>query len=191
MLYVRLMSWLLYWTISKFTRKSLEWRHLTSFWCLYSSLWPHLAQNWAYPGNIYLNKVNNKCTRKSCEICSKLTMKTPEQRHWLLNLAWCEKPIWSCAWQNWIFKNCVPKIGKIGQIQEKFEFLGLYRKFIIAIFQQEYHFWEKSSSWDISRNVFDQSNCRIFKSTKSPEQYDETALFFTCLYKFIKVTIWY
>ena len=27
-------------------------------------------------------KVNNKNTRTSCEICSKLTMKTPERRHW-------------------------------------------------------------------------------------------------------------
>ena len=28
--------------------------------------------------NIYLFKVNNKHTRKRCEICSKLTIKTPE-----------------------------------------------------------------------------------------------------------------
>ena len=32
--------------------------------------------------NIYLFKVNNKNTRKRCEICSKLTIKTPERRHW-------------------------------------------------------------------------------------------------------------
>ena len=31
--------------------------------------------------NIYLFKVNNRNTRKKCEICSKLTIKTPEQRH--------------------------------------------------------------------------------------------------------------
>ena len=30
------------------------------------------------PGNIYLFKVNNRNTRKSCEICSKLTIQTPE-----------------------------------------------------------------------------------------------------------------
>ena len=30
------------------------------------------------PPNIYLFKVNNKNTRKSCEICSKFTLKTPE-----------------------------------------------------------------------------------------------------------------
>ena len=32
------------------------------------------------PANIYLFKVNNKNTRKSCEICSKLTTKTLEWR---------------------------------------------------------------------------------------------------------------
>ena len=34
-----------------------------------------------YAANIYLFKVNNRNTRKNCEICSKLTIKTPEQRH--------------------------------------------------------------------------------------------------------------
>ena len=33
-----------------------------------------------YPGNIYLLKVNNRNTKKKCEICLKLTTKTPEQR---------------------------------------------------------------------------------------------------------------
>ena len=32
--------------------------------------------------NIYLFKVNNRNTRKRYEICSKLTIKTPERRHW-------------------------------------------------------------------------------------------------------------
>ena len=32
------------------------------------------------PANIYLVKVNNRNTRKRCEICSKLTIKTPERR---------------------------------------------------------------------------------------------------------------
>ena len=27
-------------------------------------------------------KVNNRNTRTTCEICSKLTIKTPEQHHW-------------------------------------------------------------------------------------------------------------
>ena len=35
-----------------------------------------------FPANIYVLKVNSKNTRKKSEICSKLTIKTPEQRHW-------------------------------------------------------------------------------------------------------------
>ena len=30
----------------------------------------------------YMLKINNRNTRKRCEICSKLTIKTPERRHW-------------------------------------------------------------------------------------------------------------
>ena len=33
------------------------------------------------PTNIYLFSFNNEITRKWCEICSKLTIKTPERRH--------------------------------------------------------------------------------------------------------------
>ena len=33
-----------------------------------------------YPANFYLFKVNNRNTPKRCEICSKLTIKTPERR---------------------------------------------------------------------------------------------------------------
>ena len=32
--------------------------------------------------NIYSFKFNNRSIRKRCEICSKLTIKTPEQRQW-------------------------------------------------------------------------------------------------------------
>ena len=34
-----------------------------------------------YPANIYMFKVNNRNTRKRCEISSKLTVKTSEQHH--------------------------------------------------------------------------------------------------------------
>ena len=40
------------------------------------------------------------------------------------------------------------------------------------------------------QNALSQSDCRIFKSTISPEQIDETASFFTCWYKFTKVESW-
>ena len=34
-----------------------------------------------YSANIYSLKGSNKSTRKRCEICSKLTIKTSERRH--------------------------------------------------------------------------------------------------------------
>ena len=34
------------------------------------------------PANIYMFKVNNTCTRKRCELCSKSTTKTPERSQW-------------------------------------------------------------------------------------------------------------
>ena len=38
--------------------------------------------NIAIPSGIYLMKVNNGNIRTVCEICSKLTIKTPERRQW-------------------------------------------------------------------------------------------------------------
>ena len=35
---------------------------------------------------IYLLKVNNRNTRRRCEICSKLTKKTPERRQWRVSI---------------------------------------------------------------------------------------------------------
>ena len=34
------------------------------------------------PFGNYMFKVNNRSTRTRCEICSKLTIKIPERRHW-------------------------------------------------------------------------------------------------------------
>ena len=43
----------------------------------------HLAeQTNLHPAGIYLLKVNNRNTGKRCKICSKLTIKTRERRHW-------------------------------------------------------------------------------------------------------------
>ena len=33
-------------------------------------------------------KVNNRNTRTRCEICSKLTIKIPERRHWQVDAGW-------------------------------------------------------------------------------------------------------
>ena len=35
-----------------------------------------------YPAGNYMFRVNSRNTRTRCKICSKLTIKTPERRHW-------------------------------------------------------------------------------------------------------------
>ena len=41
-----------------------------------------MAEVATYTIGIYLLKGNYRNTRKRCETCSKLTIKTPERRHW-------------------------------------------------------------------------------------------------------------
>ena len=41
----------------------------------------NIDRNSSIPAGIYLLKVNTRNTRTRCEICSKLTIKTPERRH--------------------------------------------------------------------------------------------------------------
>ena len=48
---------------------------------------------------------------------------------------------------------------------------------IICCIPPQILYWERSCSWDIGQNALSQSDCIIFKSTISPEQVDETALF--------------
>ena len=44
---------------------------------------------YGYPDGNYMLKVNNRNTRTRCEICSKLTIKMPEQHRWRkLNGGW-------------------------------------------------------------------------------------------------------
>ena len=43
---------------------------------------PLYSSSKVFSANFYLFKVNNRNTRKRCEICSKLTIKTPERRYW-------------------------------------------------------------------------------------------------------------
>ena len=42
----------------------------------------------------------------------------------------------------------------------------------------------------MAQNAFDQSDCSIFKSTKSLEQNDEKAWFFAYWYRFMENRIW-
>ena len=44
----------------------------------------NFEQIWYNPAGSYMFKVNNRNTRTRCEVCSKLTIKTPERRHWCL-----------------------------------------------------------------------------------------------------------
>ena len=37
-----------------------------------------------YPENVYLFKVNNKNTRKKKKLCSKLILRSPERRQWVV-----------------------------------------------------------------------------------------------------------
>ena len=41
----------------------------------------HNIKSMAISANIYLFKVCSRNPRKRCEVCSKLTIKTPERRH--------------------------------------------------------------------------------------------------------------
>ena len=52
-------------------------KYISSYFCLKP-----------YPAGSYMFKVNNRNTRTRCEICSKLTIKTLERRHWRVNTGW-------------------------------------------------------------------------------------------------------
>ena len=93
-----------------------------------------------------------------------------------------------------------PKIWEKGQKYAKNSFLKLKKNLVInfpricsimkiyVIFcvPGQLLYWEKSYFWDIGQNALSQLECRIFKSTISPEQIDETDLRFVCWYKFTK-----
>ena len=60
----------------------IVWQKLTeSVNIVWYELWKN--QYWEdSPACIYLLKVNNRNSETICEICSKLTIKKPERRHW-------------------------------------------------------------------------------------------------------------
>ena len=59
-------------------------KHLTKFQNYSLELLPLGSQDTscASPADIYLLQVNNRNTRTRCEICSKLTIKTPEDMYY-------------------------------------------------------------------------------------------------------------
>ena len=66
---------------------------------------------------------------------------------------------------------------------------SIMKIYIICCVPAQIPYCERSCSWDIGQNVLSQSDCRIFKSTSSPEQLSERVSFFPCWYKFIKIKI--
>ena len=64
------------------------------------------------------------------------------------------------------------------------------KKKLFAVFLDKSYIWEKSCSLDIGQNTLSQSGCRIFKSSISQEQIDETASFLACSYKLKKIKSW-
>ena len=48
----------------------------------------------------------------------------------------------------------------------------------------------KTCSWDVVQNALCQSDCSIFKRTKSPEQINEITWYFACWYQFKKIKFW-
>ena len=73
----------------KITKACIKWRGL---WYVSLLNWPicsyihycytHPVYNQNYPVGIYLLKINNRKARTRCEICTKLTIKTPVRSHW-------------------------------------------------------------------------------------------------------------
>ena len=54
------------------------------FYILWFNEGKNLVKSNLNPAGIYMFKVNNRNTRTRCEICSKLTIKTPERSFWCL-----------------------------------------------------------------------------------------------------------
>ena len=74
--------------ILKVTKKCSYWKLLVSVkkaWGQQSSECIYLAMHTIFAAGSHMFKVNNRNTRVSCEICSKLIIKTPERRQWLLS----------------------------------------------------------------------------------------------------------
>ena len=75
------------WTCRQLCTKLSYWENLLLFWVMLNKASAHLfiLGNNIYtrknsPTNIYLLKLNNINTRNTCEICSKLTIKTSQRR---------------------------------------------------------------------------------------------------------------
>ena len=76
-------SWGKKWSLTKLSIFTFYLESKTKFWWNSISIQYHKLVSWFLcPAVIYVLKANYKNTRARCEICSKLTIKTPEQRQW-------------------------------------------------------------------------------------------------------------
>ena len=65
-----------------------------------------------FPVNIYLFKVDNRNTRKRCEICSKLTLKPTERPQWPC-LLWTGKCLLGSLLKNTSSKSTIKTLGQV------------------------------------------------------------------------------
>ena len=142
-----------------------------------------------HPANIYLFKVNNKKIREMCEICSKLTIETPERYQW----QWSGVFIVYFEHISHLFCASIVDFEQINvtwaelfEISVKFECVSLGIKFCSIIY---YHTREKKQQ--LSFRCSDISN-----TTKSLEELKEVVLFAKVdnrwkfgIYSFPRITI--
>ena len=77
------------------------------------------AKTWKFLPGICLFKINNRNTKTRYEICSKLQIKTPEQRQWRQN--WMYKSVWTLQ--------CISYISKCSKQIYNIESFGRYCSF--------------------------------------------------------------
>ena len=68
-----------FYAVSKVTEPAYNYRRSQAHFQVFSCRSLEILQS-SYPANIYLFKVNNRNTRKRCEVSSKLIIKAPERR---------------------------------------------------------------------------------------------------------------
>ena len=115
-------------------------------------------------------------------------------------LAWCQNPIYSYAWQSWIFGEIFlpPKLGKLAQNGSKirfFKFIGKFgHTFLVNLFYYQNLYYLLCSCTnpifgeifvpEIWAKLFPVNLIAWFSNQESPEQINEIVWFFTCWCKF-------
>ena len=86
--------------------------------CYYSCM--HETSDQLFPDDIYLFKIKNRNLRKKCEICSKVTMKTPKR---------CRSGVLNVNSGTYIVDFEQINTGYINNSTKKVQFTGLYKRF--------------------------------------------------------------